>query len=409
MVLKRRVCAVVLTLLLVPGGFLFADWVAQNSGTTNDLFAVHFPEDETVGYAVGMMNTILKTTNGGEEWVDVAPPGGFMTWNSVWFTDDNTGFVVAGFNTVRKTTDGGANWTTVDIGAAPETLDLGDVHFPSADVGYIVGCRRNGGTRVFKTTNGGQSWVKYNLDDWPMAMGKRVHFPTEEIGYITGVNGFIARTLNGGSSFELLSPGASPNWTGICFAPENPATGYICGDSFVYATLDTGRTWTRAQLPEDLIYYAVSIPRDMNRAYVVGAQGNIFYNDGRPMWFPQTSGTTNDLRGVWFVPPVAEGEWFIGYAVGSVGTILKQKEFVGIAEGRRVTSEKSALRILSNPCRHAIPVQSPADARVSVFDATGRAVGNFPVNKGTNLIPVARPGVYILKAGKETARVVVSN
>ncbi|MEO0071459.1 MAG: YCF48-related protein [candidate division WOR-3 bacterium] len=409
MFFKKRVSSVVLTLLLVPGTLLFATWVPLNSGTTNDLSAVHFPVNDTVGYAVGMMGTVLKTTNAGAEWVDISP-GGFLTWASVWFTDNNTGFIVGGFNSVRKTTDGGATWTSIDIGAAPETLDLAGVHFPSSDVGYIAGCRRNGGTRVFKTTNGGQSWVKYELSTWPMAMGNMVHFPTEQIGFVLGRNGFAARTLNGGASFELLSVGKSPNWTGICFAPGDPSSGYIVGDSFVFATRDTGKTWTRAQLPEDQIFYGVSVPKDMNRAYVVGAGGQIFVNQGGPLWNPQPSGTEMNLRGVWFVPPYPiEAELFVGYAVGAVGTILKQSEIVGIEEGRRATSSKGALRVLANPCKQSIALQSAEDAQVKVFDASGRAVGKFSVTKGANLIPVSQPGVYILRSGKESVRVVVSN
>lgn len=406
MVSKRRIGSVVLTLLFVPGTLLFATWIAQNSGTTNDLYSVHFPVNDTVGYAVGMMSTVVKTTNCGEEWNSVSPPG-FLSWNSVWFTDNNTGFIVGGFNNVLKTTDGGTTWQPVDIGAAPETLDLGGVCFPSSSVGYIVGCRRTGGTRVFKTTNGGQNWMKYTLE-WQMVMGTRVHFPTENIGFVAGRNGFLARTLNGGGSFELCGVGVSPNWTGICFAPGDPSSGYIVGDSFVFATTNTGDSWTLQQLPTENIYYSVSVPRDMNRAYVVGAQGKIFYNDGRPLWFDQISGTSMDLHSVWFVPPISEGEWFIGYAVGTAGTILRQKEYVGIEEGGRKALEKSALRVLSNPCRHAIPLQSAKDGRVTVFDATGRGVGSFLVTKGTNLIPVSQPGAYIIKGDKESARVVVS-
>jgi len=45
----------------------FAQWYLQNSGTTKNLYAVHFI-DENIGIAVGDSGTILRTTNGGTAW-----------------------------------------------------------------------------------------------------------------------------------------------------------------------------------------------------------------------------------------------------------------------------------------------------------------------------------------------------
>jgi photosystem II stability/assembly factor-like uncharacterized protein len=43
------------------------NWIAQNSGTSETLWTVYFT-DANIGWAVGMWGTVLKTTNGGKIW-----------------------------------------------------------------------------------------------------------------------------------------------------------------------------------------------------------------------------------------------------------------------------------------------------------------------------------------------------
>jgi hypothetical protein len=73
-----------------------------------NLFSVHFPND-TIGYSVGMDGTILKTTNGGNDWFP-QESGVTTTFSSVFFTHIDTGYVVGYANSIHKTTNGGADW-----------------------------------------------------------------------------------------------------------------------------------------------------------------------------------------------------------------------------------------------------------------------------------------------------------
>jgi photosystem II stability/assembly factor-like uncharacterized protein len=129
-----------------------ANWVSQSSGTNKNLRSVHFPVDAQTGYAVGDSGIILKTTNGGTNWA--SQTSGTTSWfYSVHFpVDVQTGYAVGGgggVNTILKTTNGGANWVSQSSGAF---LPLFSVHFPvDATTGYAVGYR---GT-ILKTTDGG--------------------------------------------------------------------------------------------------------------------------------------------------------------------------------------------------------------------------------------------------------------
>ena len=118
-------------LLLMASQLLQAQWVKQNSGTTERLTDVVMLDSSTA-IAVGMNQTILKTTNSGETWNFIGLPWSFpMNWNSISFADKLNG-VIAGSNVIT-TTDGGETWQ-------PEFYSY-DKNFLSAlsiDPGYIL-------------------------------------------------------------------------------------------------------------------------------------------------------------------------------------------------------------------------------------------------------------------------------
>ncbi len=86
----KQFCILLIALLLATGAI--AQWAAQNSGTTKDLYSVYFTDVNT-GYAVGDSVTILKTIIGRMIW----PPKESVTLmklNSIYFLDSNTGYSV---------------------------------------------------------------------------------------------------------------------------------------------------------------------------------------------------------------------------------------------------------------------------------------------------------------------------
>jgi hypothetical protein len=46
-------------------------WFTQTSGTNNNLTSVYFKSNNT-GIAVGQLGTVLRTTNGGTNWISQA-------------------------------------------------------------------------------------------------------------------------------------------------------------------------------------------------------------------------------------------------------------------------------------------------------------------------------------------------
>jgi len=140
---------------------------------------------------------ILRTTDGGQSWNDVAPSQAVFMDSD--FIDASTGWVVGG--RIYKSTNGGLSWVEQ---FTPSDL-LYSVSFADALHGWAVGW----GPTLLRTTDGGQTWTPQTAN----APGP-VLFAVEALGpdvaWIAGTDGFIARTTDGGQSWhpESLAGGS---------------------------------------------------------------------------------------------------------------------------------------------------------------------------------------------------------
>lgn len=163
------------------------NWFLQNSGTTQNLYSVHFPSD-SIGYAVGDSGTIIKTINGGNNWIQ-KNAGTVTNFRSVNFINDTTGFVAGYQGLILKTQDGGNSW-----GVKPSNVinNLNSVYFPSDSIGYIAG---DAGV-ILRTDDAGNTWMT-EVTGVPDNL-KSVYFTNNYNGYAVGAIGTILKTDNGG-------------------------------------------------------------------------------------------------------------------------------------------------------------------------------------------------------------------
>lgn len=137
------------------GTILFWDgvsWTAQTSGASDFLWGVEFIDDNT-GWVVGGGRTILKTTDGGQNWVaqDVPILAADYLFD-VCFLDSAEGWVVGYLGTALHTTDGGANWEM--SGAVPCWNHLRWMEFIDDSQAWAAGM----GCALVHTADGGMSW-----------------------------------------------------------------------------------------------------------------------------------------------------------------------------------------------------------------------------------------------------------
>lgn len=243
-------------------------WSYQDSDLDDDdditLRSVFFIDANT-GFAVGDDGTIIKTTDGGNDWDD-RTSGTTRTLRSVFFINASTGWVVGSDGTIRKTTNGGTTWVAQDSDLDDDdNITLYDVQFIDANTGWAVG---SDGV-ILKTTDGGNDWDEQNSHTGETLRG--IHFVNANVGYAVGDEGVIRRTTNGGATWTTVNTGIDEQFNEVVFI--NATTGWIVGDNgTILFTVDGGATWTNQTSNSD---------EDINSAYFVnGSIGWSVGNEG---------------------------------------------------------------------------------------------------------------------------------
>ena len=170
------------------GGFNWIRLAPPISGSNKELVDVFFTDANT-GYTIGWgpsSNIFLKTTNGGDNWSSITTSGIGDEGYGVFFTDPNTGYV-CGINGIYKTTNAGINWFS------SHNDNTGDIYFVNANTGF--GLCWNG---IVKTTNAGVNWILQNSTFTELLS---IMFYDVNTGYAAGKNGIVVKTTNGGSVF----------------------------------------------------------------------------------------------------------------------------------------------------------------------------------------------------------------
>lgn len=107
------------------------------------------------GWIVGVGGIILRSTNTGKTWSQVAVPANLPpnsnSFRDVFFVNTVTGWIVGDNGVILKSNDTGNTWTPQN---SPTTEELQEVWFLNIQEGYIVGAN---GT-LLHTSDGGLNW-----------------------------------------------------------------------------------------------------------------------------------------------------------------------------------------------------------------------------------------------------------
>jgi hypothetical protein len=321
----RRIFKIMI-LLLSPWLFtneVDAQWVQQKSGTVDVLTDVVML-DSTTAIAVGYNNTILRTTNSGEEWIRSAPPiiTLITNWNAISFFDTHNG-IIAGDNMVASTTTGGESWSYYSRpgkGKCFSALQIGPAAmYVGDDSGW-----------VHKSIDTGKTWSSekistdpiHSLFAWsgafimglplyaltPQLLFTKLEFPPSgwnEIripfyglgsgafsgefcngggsGFIVGVQGdfvaapTIARKLALDSIWRVLETGIPFDGTLLGVSAPSEKVIYVCGSGgMMYKSTDEGDSWDVSLIPTNLSLTSVCFFNE-KRGFAVGDSGSIFF------------------------------------------------------------------------------------------------------------------------------------
>ncbi|MBI3194356.1 MAG: hypothetical protein HYZ34_07820 [Ignavibacteriae bacterium] len=302
-------------------------WIQQATGTDQPLYGIAYNTNHSRGIAVGQNGILLRSTNGGDEWIQVASNSANALYG-VSFANTTTGVVVGARGTILRTTDAGATWSAQSFGGsnyhfkgvdfAPtntfyavgfytslttnvrwgliirsvdgglnwsrifeeQRYDFEDVSFVGLNVGTAVGSYTlNGGEALFSTTNGGQIWV--NQSDTMNGKLLGVHFTDANNGTAVGIQGTIKRTFNGGGTWTEQTISSLKSVRAVAFT--DALRGVVVGDDgFLFRTTDAGVTWISRPTNYSKHFESIYL-HDANTQTIVGADGLIIRTDNGGM------------------------------------------------------------------------------------------------------------------------------
>ena len=378
-------------LLLAP--HLKAQWIPQNSGTTEQLNDVYCITADTV-VVVGNNATILRTTDGGTTWNAIANPAtGNLT--RVQFADNQTGYAIGDNSTLLKTTDGGQTWQSLNAGTTENLQALSCI---DADTLYV------GGTNglIQKSTDGGNSWVilnqvyNYTIIDIDKigtsdifaisynANDDLLFFKSND----SGVNWYLNSLSTGGSLYkDLFISNSNEIFTGALL------TGLL--------STDLGNTFTGVVLND--IGTINSISKTSDYLWSTGIDQRV---SGNTSWgyitaiSTQTGNPINSFYDNAYFNTIKFANDTTGYVVGLNGTILKNStgiNTVGIEQ-----NIKNPFQIYPNPVTNYIHIQweenNTKPIQYQITNLQGQVLHDFSHLKN-NIIPVENlpQGLYLLQ------------
>ncbi|MFO7446789.1 MAG: protein kinase [Ignavibacteriaceae bacterium] len=276
-VIEKESQAVLDSYKLNPAYIAKTRWQSVNNPANTQLNAITFIDDN-LGFACGLNGTLLKSTDGGANWIsllDTLHQFGKINFYDIYFTsltegfltgdggtllslnpvtdelkkintveteslfdihfidNSNTGFIIGAGGAILKTDNGGLNWRSIK---SPVNTLLYRLFFVGNKTGFIVGWN---GTLLYSTDQG-ESWTLHQrITDKYL---KGIYFVSDDIGLVAGGGGEIFRTENSGEDWELIQSEVSSGLSAIHFFDEKSGI-ILGGKGEILLTEDSGKSW----------------------------------------------------------------------------------------------------------------------------------------------------------------------
>ncbi len=215
------------------------NWSLQTSGTNNILRSIFFL-DANNGWACGDGGTIITTSNGGATWTAQASPY-TSQYYSVRFVNTTTGWITGKGSILLKTTNGGSTWTQ----QMSQGMDMWGLEMQGTTTGWACGGfnSQKGSPSLIKTTNGTNWTFQTNSGVSTFTAFNDIRFTDANNGWLVGGNGLIRHTTNGGATtWTAQTSGTQYELLGVDFIDAN--VGYACGrQGIIIATKNGGANW----------------------------------------------------------------------------------------------------------------------------------------------------------------------
>ena len=230
-------------------------WLRLTGLVASDLHKVQMVTGYT-GYAVGNEGTIVKTSDGGQNW-DML--NGFSTnitsqFTGLYFTDSLNGVFIGDKQNIVSTTDGGLTLSSV-ITATPSFAPTDSLTSVTHDgSSYILTLLRRGSTgipdySIIYSSTSGTSWAQDSVNASNLhSVCIYNHVIGQSEAYAVGDNGVLLHKPATENNWYMVPAGVSNAFRYVYFINVNEGIALIDsvpGYAQVYRTSNAGTTWTR--------------------------------------------------------------------------------------------------------------------------------------------------------------------
>lgn len=392
---------------IVATGSVFSQWNRIETGASPMTYFDHIECPDPLTCYVAGEEQVMKTTDGGEIWIDVSNglvPSTSIAIKQFICLDKNTCYLAGYEGYFHKTTDGGASWQTVSFG------DFGDpscLTFVSPQISYAIESFTG---VLYKSIDGCNTWNPVT-HDLPIAQNKAVNlmvFTSEQVGHVlmhdvnSGVlQKYIYKTTDGGNTWVQKFQDSLISGALTRFHFVNEQVGYMSASPYGYLlkTTDGGETWTDISIPEHFPQGGIGGIDflDENNGYVTGSMGTIFKTtNGGDSWIEESYSQPFSLY------DVAITNLDTVYISTKNNTVLKN-ENANFTAGLFDHKQLQYGSLYPNPVQDKLTIKIDAslkeDMSFLLYDITGKEVANIALTQNTTQwnCQHVQPGTYLYK------------
>lgn len=391
-----------------------AQWNQIDSITRGNINSINFINADT-GFVYAQPGTIWRTSNGGQSWDSIAINfTGYL--NDMDFANDSVGYAVGGAwfphgvhypYAIYKTIDAGLSWDSIHVGGNGGEF----THVAAVSEMEFFATSQEG---MIHSDDGGQTYDTVSVSNlpWGTEQYTRVRFLNSNEGYVlarsnlfTGHLFKLFKTTDGGDSWHSIHADSVLNFS-LDFVMTAQGNGLIVGnESYVLRTNNGGNSWQQVPI-SDISFFIHQIEEVDGHIYGLGSDSDdttsvLFYSpDFGSSWQKQysttwTSGGLVDLS----IPSTTAG-YFATWRL-----VYKNDQLISLKE-----SEPSDFEMYPNPASEVLSIKliESGVASYNIYTILGQKVMKGVLfDEGESRISVGdlNSGVYVIEMVQGKQRV----
>lgn len=419
------------------GGLYFSDdsgfsWTKMNNLPLTQFYDIEtdYLKPERIYGGTQDNNSIRTTTGNTDEWQAILGGDGFYSL----VNPQNSNIIYAEYQWggLNKSNNGGSYmygingyWSNDRVNwSAPVIMRPND-----PDLMYF------GTYRVWKSTNGGESWTAVSGDLTDGDDGSTFHTITTLACSPVNGNYILAGTddarvhisINGGGAWTDISDGLPDRWiTRVAFDPFDGNTIYATCSGFrwdetlphVFKSTDLGQTWESisGNLPELPVNAFIADP-SMHERYFVGTDAGVFWTKDGGLQWESLNGTLGNVPVTSM--KIHDSENFL--LIGTYGLGAYKLDLAQLTVGTKNINSVSGLSISSiypqpyDPSIGLLNISIQSDksspSTISITDLNGKVVyynDDISLQQGSTLLRFnknLKPGIYLISVKSQGRQV----